>query len=162
MRIWHMEPYACGDRRLPHHVFPPKTLTADQLHTLTGVVYYKVDIDDPNALKKRLSKVKTERNVSSSDIFQINSSFPDFEQKLEELYEPVVKDEDSVYLIMEGSAYYDVEKEEDDWIRINVEKGDLLVIPKGLPYRFTVTPKNYVLVERFFHSDRAPLQDAHG
>lgn len=69
--------------------------------------------------------------------------------QLEELYEPVVKDEDSVYLIMEGSAYYDVEKEEDDWIRINVEKGDLLVIPKGLPYRFTVTPKVHVFKNSF-------------
>uniref|UniRef100_A0A915AFV2 ARD n=1 Tax=Parascaris univalens TaxID=6257 RepID=A0A915AFV2_PARUN len=141
MHAWQMERYACGDRRLPHHVFPPKTLTPDQLLTLTGVVCYKVDIDDPNAVKKRLSKVKTERNISSSDMFQMSSSLTDFEQKLEELYEPVVKNEDSVFLVMEGSAYYDVEKEEDDWIRINVEKGDLLVIPKSLPHRFTVTPE---------------------
>lgn len=42
MQIWHMEPFPCGDRRLPHHVFPPKKMSPDQLLTLTGVMYYKV------------------------------------------------------------------------------------------------------------------------
>ncbi|KHN85335.1 1,2-dihydroxy-3-keto-5-methylthiopentene dioxygenase -like protein 1 [Toxocara canis] len=162
MHAWHMEPYPCGDRRLPHHIFPPKMLTPDQLHALTGVVYYKVDIDDTNALKKRLSKVKADRNVVCSDMFTINSSLSDLDMKLEELYEPVTRDEDSVYLVIEGSAYYDVEKEEDEWIRMNVEKGDLIVIPKGLSQRFTVTPKNYVLVQRFFQSDRSKPQSAQG
>lgn len=60
--------------------------------------------------------------------------------QLEELYEPTIKEEDSIYLVMEGGAYYDVEYKEDGWIRMNVERGDLIVIPKGLCHRFTSTP----------------------
>lgn len=37
-----MERYPTGDRRLPHHMFPPKVLTSDQLTKLTGVIQYKV------------------------------------------------------------------------------------------------------------------------
>lgn len=37
-----MEPYPVGDRRLPHHVFPPKIFTPDQLQSMTGVISYKV------------------------------------------------------------------------------------------------------------------------
>ncbi|VDK58478.1 unnamed protein product [Anisakis simplex] len=153
MHIWQMEMYPCGDRRLPHHMFPPKRFTPDQLNSLTGIVYYHVDLEDANALKKRISKVKTERNMPFSDVFTINSSVSGLEQKLDELYEPVKRDDDSGYLVMEGSAYYDVEIEEDEWIRINVEKGDLLVIPKGIPHRFAITPKNHVLVQRFFAAE---------
>lgn len=31
--------------------------------------------------------------------------------------------------------------EEDEWIRVHLEKGDLLVIPKFTTHRFTVTPQ---------------------
>ncbi|VDN02566.1 unnamed protein product [Thelazia callipaeda] len=147
-----MEPFPCGDRRLPHHIFPPKTYTLDQLQSLTGVVAYKVDIDDQNALKKRTSRVKAERNVVASDIFTLHEHIHDFEQKinnfnkmnvfkLEQFYKPMRKEEDVIFLVMDGSAYYDVEVEEDDWIRINVERGDLIVIPKGRNHRFTLTPQ---------------------
>lgn len=147
-----MEPFPCGDRRLPHHIFPPKTFTPDQLQTLTGVVLYKVDIEDTNALKKRISRVKAERRVTASDIFTIDDHISDFEHKLEQFYEPITKNEDSVFLIMDGSAYYDVEVEEDDWIRINVERGDLIVIPSGRNHRFTLTPQNKVIIQRFFQA----------
>ncbi|KHJ96153.1 hypothetical protein OESDEN_03890 [Oesophagostomum dentatum] len=69
---------------------------------------------------------------------------------LEEYYEPTTKDQDVVTLIMDGSCYYDVEPEEDEWIRIHLERGDLIVIPKGVSHRFTVTPQNFVQMQRFF------------
>ncbi|KAK5967333.1 1 2-dihydroxy-3-keto-5-methylthiopentene dioxygenase [Trichostrongylus colubriformis] len=150
MQIWHMEPYPCGDRRLPHHVFPPKKLTADQLHTLLGVVYYKVDLDDTVAMKKRLSRVKSERKVVSSDVLTVSDKIPDFNEKLEDYYEPVKKEQDVVSMVLDGTCYYDVEQEEDEWIRIQLERGDLIVIPQGVSHRFTVTPQNYVQIQRFF------------
>ncbi|CAD6192024.1 unnamed protein product [Caenorhabditis auriculariae] len=150
MQIWCMEPYPCGDRRLPHHVFPPKKLSPDQLAQKTGVQYFKVDLDDTVAMKKRLSRVKAERNVSSSDVFTISESIADFNDKLEEFYEPQQRADDVVSLVIDGSCYYDVEPEEDEWIRVQLERGDLLVIPKGLSHRFTTTPKNFVQMQRFF------------
>lgn len=60
---------------------------------------------------------------------------------MEVLYEPVKKNEDTVELILDGESYYDVEFEEDRWVRIELQKGDLIVIPKGNCYRKTTTPK---------------------
>ena len=132
MQIWHMEAFPCGDRRLPHHVFPPKKISPDQLMTLTGVQYFKVclsttkchfiggrgsvkpglfpfllsfwngwfksfnrlfypylleddfqvDLDDTVQMKKRLSRVKAEKNVGPSDIFVINNSVADLNDKV--------------------------------------------------------------------------------
>lgn len=42
MKIWQMDKYPIGDPRLPHHLYPPKLYTTDQLHTLLGVISYKV------------------------------------------------------------------------------------------------------------------------
>ncbi|EJW82096.1 hypothetical protein WUBG_06993 [Wuchereria bancrofti] len=63
---------------------------------------------------------------------------------MEQLYEPVVKDIDSAFLVTDGSAYYDVEINDDDWIRINVERGDLIIIPSGCNYRFTLTTQVFI------------------
>ncbi|MFH4979936.1 hypothetical protein AB6A40_006645 [Gnathostoma spinigerum] len=157
MQIWHMEQYPCGDRRLPHHQFPPKMYTPDQLHSMTGVVTYKIDIDDANALKKRISRVKAERNISSTDVLTLNSQTLSLSQKLDDFYEPIARDGDTAYLVMDGSAYYDIEVEEDEWIRISMERGDCIVIPKGVSHRFTLTPLNNVRVQRYFerHVDSA-------
>uniref|UniRef100_A0A0N5A0F6 ARD n=1 Tax=Parastrongyloides trichosuri TaxID=131310 RepID=A0A0N5A0F6_PARTI len=152
MQVWFMEPYPCGDMRLPHHVYPPKTITLDQLKLMTGIQQYKVDLADTQALKKRISSVKTEKNCNASDMFAITKETPDLDDKLETLCEPVVKSVDTVSLILDGSCYYDIEKEEDQWIRIFLEKGDFIIIPKGKTIRFTTTPQNYVKIQRFFNT----------
>ncbi|KAK6103626.1 ARD/ARD' family protein [Brugia pahangi] len=145
-----MEQYPIGDRRLPHHVYPPKLYTTDQLQAIAGVVSYKVDIDDVNAMKKRISRVKAERKMTTTDIFTLDQNTNKFEEKLEQLYEPVAKDVDSAFLVTDGSAYYDIEIDDDDWIRINVERGDLIIIPSGRNHRFTLTTQNKVVIQRFF------------
>ncbi|VDK80582.1 unnamed protein product [Litomosoides sigmodontis] len=153
-----MEQYPLGDRRLPHHIYPPKLYTSDQLQALTGVISYKVDVDDANAMKKRISRVKAERKLKTSDIFTLHENMTEFDRKLEELYNPIAKDVDSIFLVMDGSAYYDIELDEDDWIRINVERGDLIIIPRGRSYRFTLTPQNNVVIQRFFGTQNITQQ----
>ncbi|RCN36487.1 ARD/ARD' family protein [Ancylostoma caninum] len=93
----------------------------------------------------------TVNSWSTRVIYLVVHSFLNSERlQLEEYYEPTTKDQDVVSLIMDGSCYYDVEPEEDEWIRIHLERGDLIVIPKGVSHRFTVTPQNYVQMQRFF------------
>ncbi|VDN91185.1 unnamed protein product [Brugia pahangi] len=106
VQIWYMEPYPCGDPRLPHHLFPPKKITPDELTKRTGVLYFKI-------------------------IFSI--------QFIEELYEETQLNNEMAVFVIEGSAYYDVEDECDNWLRILCEYGDLLIIPAGKLHRFTTT-----------------------
>ncbi|KAH7715510.1 1,2-dihydroxy-3-keto-5-methylthiopentene dioxygenase 2 [Aphelenchoides avenae] len=149
MHIWMMERYPTGDRRLPHHMFPPKVLTSDQLTKLTGVIQYKVDLDDTLAAAKRLRYVRDERNVATSDILTIDEGIEDVSSKLEALYEPVSKPDDTVFMVLEGAMYYDVEHDEDQWVRMYLERGDMIVIPKGRYFRCTTTSKNFVKLQRF-------------
>ncbi|EFO21143.2 hypothetical protein LOAG_07346 [Loa loa] len=155
VQIWYMEPYPCGDPRLPHHLFPPKKITPNELTKRTGTLYFKVDTTDQISMSKRIALLKKGRKLTKEDIYTLNArTTPDFEDKIEELFEEIELSNEIALLIMEGSAYYDVEDGCGNWLRILCEYGDLLIIPAGKLHRFTTTTENFVKMRRFFKADK--------
>uniref|UniRef100_A0A914YZI7 ARD n=1 Tax=Panagrolaimus superbus TaxID=310955 RepID=A0A914YZI7_9BILA len=153
VQIWKLDNFINGDPRLPHHCFPPKKYTPDELTKKTGALYFKLDLDDPLSASKRIAVLKLDRNLKKEDTYTLDAqSTLDFEEKLLELFEEIEGDEQA-RLVTEGAAYYDVEGFDGSWVRILCEYGDLLIIPKGRPHRMTTTSKNFVKVRRFYKGD---------
>ncbi|KAI6217830.1 hypothetical protein M3Y99_01747800 [Aphelenchoides fujianensis] len=164
MHAWFMDAFPHGDRRLPHHEYPPRMLNVGELREKTKCAYFKVDMDDPQQMAKRLSTIRHDKNHSHVDILRIDHEHLNNQtQLLNEMYRPTVRSVDLVHLITGGAIYYDVcpepaeGEEEGRWIRIFLERGDLITIPKGLKHRCTTTGHNFVRVKRFH---QAPVADS--
>ncbi|CAE6488603.1 unnamed protein product [Rhizoctonia solani] len=156
-----------SDQRLPHVTEPPLTISEAELKKL-GVLYWRAD--DPEIVesvaKERGYKNRDTINVSRAGLGDL------YESKIKGFFEEHMHEDEEIRYILDGTGYFDVRRTPDDlhpveaWIRIAVEKGDLLVIPAGIYHRFTLDTNDYIKALRLFQDEpkwvphnRSPLTD---
>ncbi|KAI6214502.1 hypothetical protein M3Y94_00276000 [Aphelenchoides besseyi] len=153
MHAWFMDEYPLGDRRLPHRIAPYRYLTLGELNSLTGITCFKVDMNNPLNIAKRMSTIRRDKNYSSSDVFRIDHErLSNQSHLLDDIWKERTRDLPTIRMITGGSIYYDVSskiEDKDVWIRVLLERGDLITIPSGLEHRSTTTGENFVRMTRF-------------
>lgn len=56
---------------------------------------------------------------------------------------------DEFRLCLEGCGYFDIRDKFEEWVRVEILPGDLLVIPGGCYHRFTVDRQVRIRTQRF-------------
>ncbi|XP_050442176.1 acireductone dioxygenase [Adelges cooleyi] len=147
---WFMAENWSGDQREEHHKQPPEFVELGTLYKLTRVEHYKVDQLNPSN-DELLNELKKNRGYSYEDEITCSKEcLQDYENKLKMFFEEHLHTDEEIRLVLEGSGYFDVRDVNDSWIRIKVEPGDLLIIPKGIYHRFTLDTNNFIRAKRLF------------
>ncbi|XP_068142462.1 acireductone dioxygenase [Drosophila tropicalis] len=149
VQVWFMDDSET-DQRLDHHRSPPAFLEISELHKKTGVEYYKINADDYQN-DPLLNELRAKRGYTYED--QITCSeecLPDYANKLKAFFTEHLHTDEEIRLILDGSGFFDVRDGEDNWLRIKVVKGDLIIIPAGIYHRFTLDINNFIQTRRYF------------
>ncbi|XP_046734836.1 1,2-dihydroxy-3-keto-5-methylthiopentene dioxygenase [Diprion similis] len=149
VRAWIMDELDT-DQRLEHFTDPPQFLSLSELFADTGVEYFKVDHDNYKS-DTLLKQLKESRGYSYEDeIICSKECLQNYEDKLKHFFTEHLHTDEEIRLVLEGSGYFDVRNSNDQWIRIEVIPGDLIIIPSGIYHRFTLDSNNFVKAKRYF------------
>ncbi|XP_036711435.1 1,2-dihydroxy-3-keto-5-methylthiopentene dioxygenase-like [Balaenoptera musculus] len=83
----------------------------------------------------------------------LHHKLPNYEEKIKVIYKEHLHLDDKIRFIWDGSGYSDVRDKEDRWIRIFMEKGDVIILPAGIYHHFTLDEKKYEKAMRLFVGD---------
>lgn len=114
-----------------------------------GVVYEKLELD-PSAYQPALDRVKDDRGYVEQDIVELSPQTPNLEGVCQKFIDEHLHTDDEVRYVLEGEGIFDIRSADDAWMRVTVERGDLLVVPAHLHHRFMLTDRKHIRCVRLF------------
>ncbi|CAG2116568.1 unnamed protein product [Medioppia subpectinata] len=135
-------------KRSERHLNPPQYVTLDELKRKIGVQTEWINVNKYKTVEN-LQKLSVQKGYNYWDIIDIENHV----EKHASFYTEHMHNEPEVRLVLDGSGYFDVRDAEDKWIRVLVEKGDLLSFMAGGYHRLTLDSNNHLKLFRLFGSE---------
>ncbi|XP_014362600.2 1,2-dihydroxy-3-keto-5-methylthiopentene dioxygenase [Papilio machaon] len=152
VKAWYMDNDKT-DPRAEHQRNPPEFISIEELHKKTGVELFKLDLKTYES-EGVLEKIKKDRGYTYEDEITISKEcLPDYDEKLKSFFTEHLHADEEIRLVTEGSGYFDIRDGLDEWIRIKVTPGDLIIIPRGSYHRFTLDNNNYLRARRLYEDE---------
>ncbi|MCJ1442215.1 MAG: 1,2-dihydroxy-3-keto-5-methylthiopentene dioxygenase [Stictis urceolatum] len=141
-----------GDPRLPH--LSPEPIPESHLGQL-GLLYRSIPLSSSTATEDLETLARARSYKNRDEITVAPAAMGDvYEDKIKTFFHEHMHEDEEIRYILDGAGYFDVREEGDEkWVRVRLEKGDLLVLPAGIYHRFTVDEDNYIKAMRLFKDE---------
>jgi 1,2-dihydroxy-3-keto-5-methylthiopentene dioxygenase len=124
----------------------PITLAALADH---GVIAETLELD-PVAYGKKLTEYQEERGYGTRDEIALFPSMENLDAICAKFLDEHHHEDDEVRFVLEGEGIFDIRSNDDEWMRIVVQPGDLIIVPAGKHHRFMLTDSRTIKCVRLF------------
>ncbi|KAM9951140.1 hypothetical protein ACTFIT_012246 [Dictyostelium discoideum] len=114
-----------------------------------NVLYFPMDMENEN-YKEPLETLCKERGYKNRDEVKLSKETPGLEDKLKIFFEEHLHDDEEIRFILDGCGFFDIRDKNDKWVRIRVEKGDLIIVPANMYHRFALDESRNIHAMRLF------------
>jgi 1,2-dihydroxy-3-keto-5-methylthiopentene dioxygenase len=123
-----------------------------------GVLSWSVPAEE-GARAALIDAVKREHGYVDEDFVELKPEMENLDAICAKFDKEHYHTEDEVRMVVEGDGIFDVRDEGDRWIRIEVTRGDMIVIPARKYHRFFLTDRKHIRCMRLFanHEGWSPL-----
>lgn len=143
IRAWYYNP-TDDPPYLPHQYSPNREVSTDHLQKLGVLTWTEIETDEFES-NKFLNKIKRARGYNFEEVLTVSpGKLPNFEQNTKKFFMEHLHDHEEIRFILAGVGYEDVRDFDGQWIRIEIKKGDLIVLPPGMYHRFTLDEDQYL------------------
>jgi 1,2-dihydroxy-3-keto-5-methylthiopentene dioxygenase len=112
-----------------------------------GVHYERLPLDDYQGALERL---KAARGYVTQDIVELHPEMPNLQAVCDKFKPEHLHRDDEVRFVLEGEGIFDIRAQDGRWMRVQVEAGDLIVVPADLYHRFFLTDRQQIRCVRLF------------
>ena len=127
---------------------PDSTISTDDLARV-GVHCERLELD-PADFQPPLDRLKAARGYVTQDIVEIRPDTPNLPANKAKFADEHLHTDDEVRFVLAGEGIFDIRSADDRWMRVEVEAGDLLVVPANLHHRFFLTDREEIRCVRLF------------
>ena len=114
-----------------------------------GVFYAKLEAE-PASYRTPIDRVKSDRGYVAEDIVELRPETPNLDAICAKFIDEHFHDEDEVRFVLEGAGIFDIRSNDDEWMRVEVTRGDLIIVPKDRHHRFMLTDSKTIRCVRLF------------
>jgi len=117
-----------------------------------GVFYRALPLEQ-TVYQPELEALKREHGYIVQDVIELRPDTPDLDALCKKFDAEHLHDEDEVRFVLEGEGIFDIRGTDDRWMRVKVERGDLIVVPAKRYHRFELTEAKTMRCVRLFQDE---------
>jgi 1,2-dihydroxy-3-keto-5-methylthiopentene dioxygenase len=111
---------------------------------------YQLLPTEPEAHQGELDALMAERGYLTRDVVELRPDTPNLDAICDKFVGEHHHTEDEVRFVLDGEGIFDIRSNDDRWMRVVVEPGDLLVVPANRHHRFLLTDMRSIRCVRLF------------
>jgi 1,2-dihydroxy-3-keto-5-methylthiopentene dioxygenase len=136
---------------------PNSAVTPDEL-ARRGILSWAVP-EDESERSALIASVCAQHGYVDQDFIELKPDTPNLDAICAKFDREHYHTEDEVRFVVEGEGIFDIRDDADEWVRIEVTPGDMIVIPARTYHRFYLTDRKHIRCMRLFanHDGWSPL-----